>query len=76
MNINELPEIIPIFPLSGALLLPKGNLPLNIFEPRYIDMVDFAMKNKKMIGMIQEKKKFTKNKRSILYWMFRKDKSI
>ena len=56
MNINELPEIIPIFPLSGALLLPKGNLPLNIFEPRYISMVDFAMKNKKMIGMIQENK--------------------
>ena len=49
MNINELPEIIPIFPLSGALLLPKGNLPLNIFEPRYIDMIDFAIKNKKMI---------------------------
>ena len=56
MNINELPKIIPIFPLSGALLLPKGNLPLNVFEPRYIGMIDFAMKNEKMIGMIQEKK--------------------
>mgnify|MGYP001167646581 FL=1 len=62
MNINELPEIIPIFPLSGALLLPKGNLPLNIFEPRYIDMINFAMKNEKMIGMIQEKKNSPKTK--------------
>ena len=62
MNINELPEIIPIFPLSGALLLPKGNLPLNIFEPRYISMVDFAMKNEKMIGMIQENKNSPKTK--------------
>ena len=62
MNINELPKIIPIFPLSGALLLPKGNLPLNVFEPRYIGMIDFAMKNEKMIGMIQEKKNSPKTK--------------
>ena len=62
MNINELPKIIPIFTLSGALLLPKGNLPLNVFEPRYIGMIDFAMKNEKMIGMIQEKKNSPKTK--------------
>ena len=53
MNIKELPKIIPIFPLSGALLLPMGNLPLNIFEPRYLSMIDYAMKNDKIIGMIQ-----------------------
>ena len=57
MNINKLPNIIPIFPLSGALLLPNGNLPLNIFEPRYIDMIDHAMKTDKIIGMIQENSK-------------------
>jgi Uncharacterized protein, similar to the N-terminal domain of Lon protease len=52
---------IPIFPLGGALLLPQGNLPLNIFEPRYIDMVDHAMKSNKIIGMIQPMEK-NKNK--------------
>ena len=57
MNIDQLPKIIPIFPLNGALLLPNGNLPLNIFEPRYISMVDYAMKNEKLIGMIQESSK-------------------
>ena len=48
-------EIIPVFPLSGAFLLPSGNLPLNIFEPRYVDMVDYAFKKNKLIGMIQPK---------------------
>tara|TARA_B100000029_G_scaffold326088_1_gene318562 strand:+ start:1780 stop:2409 length:630 start_codon:yes stop_codon:yes gene_type:complete len=57
MSIDNLPKIIPIFPLNGALLLPQGNLPLNIFEPRYLSMVDYAMKNEKMIGMIQNNKK-------------------
>jgi len=52
---TKLPEIIPIFPLNGALLLPNGNLPLNIFEPRYINMVDYSMKNDRVIGMIQSK---------------------
>ena len=51
----ELPKTIPIFPLGGALLLPSGNLPLNIFEPRYISMVDYALSNKKFIGMVQTK---------------------
>ncbi len=49
----HLPDTLPIFPLDGALLLPRGNLPLNIFEPRYIEMVDYALKNDRMIGMVQ-----------------------
>ena len=53
MDINLLPKSIPIFPLNGALLLPGGNLPLNIFEPRYLSMVDYAMKNEKMIVNIR-----------------------
>lgn len=48
-----LPEELPIFPLTGVLLLPRGQLPLNIFEPRYIAMVDEAMKSHRLIGMIQ-----------------------
>lgn len=48
------PDILPIFPLSGALLLPGGQLPLNIFEPRYVAMIDAAMATKdRLIGMIQ-----------------------
>ena len=50
---NDLPEILPIFPLSGALLLPRGTLPLNIFEPRYIQLVDDVMRGERLIGMIQ-----------------------
>ena len=46
---------VPIFPLKGALLLPSGNLPLNIFEDRYLSMVDFALASDKLIGMIQPK---------------------
>lgn len=52
---NETPDIIPVFPLSGALLLPGGYLPLNIFEPRYMNMVDDALGNHRLIGMIQPK---------------------
>jgi Lon protease-like protein len=50
---GELPQIFPVFPLTGALLLPRGQLPLNIFEPRYLAMIDDAMKSHRMIGMIQ-----------------------
>ncbi len=49
----ELPGTIPIFPLAGVLLLPRGELPLNIFEPRYLAMVDDALKTHRIIGMIQ-----------------------
>ncbi len=50
----DLPEIIPVFPLPGALLLPRGQMPLNIFEPRYLAMVDDALRDgHRLIGMIQ-----------------------
>jgi uncharacterized protein len=50
---TDLPKMIPVFPLDGALLLPHGQLPLNIFEPRYLNMVDDALAGERMIGMIQ-----------------------
>ena len=46
---------IPIFPLNGAIMFPNTNLPLNIFEERYIDMVNYSLSNNKIIGMIQHK---------------------
>jgi Lon protease-like protein len=49
----DLPGRIPVFPLSGALLLPAGQMPLNIFEPRYLAMVDHAMTTDRIIGMVQ-----------------------
>jgi Lon protease-like protein len=49
----DLPQLIPVFPLDGALLLPGGDLPLQIFEPRYLNMVDDAMAGDRIIGMIQ-----------------------
>jgi uncharacterized protein len=50
----DLPENIPVFPLPGALLLPRGQMPLNIFEPRYLAMVDDALRDgHRLIGMIQ-----------------------
>ena len=53
---NNLPETIPIFPLSNFIIFPKTTVPLNIFEPRYIDMIDDSMKSNKFIGMVQPKK--------------------
>ena len=53
---NKLPEIIPIFPLSNFIIFPKTTVPLNIFEPRYIQMIDDCMKSHRLIGMIQPKK--------------------
>ena len=50
---KDLPESVPVFPLSGALLLPFSHRPLNIFEPRYIDMVDHALAGDRLIGLIQ-----------------------
>ena len=50
---EDLPDTIPVFPLAGALLLPRAQLPLNIFEPRYLAMTDDAMKGSRVIGMIQ-----------------------
>ena len=50
---SDCPDVIPIFPLPGALLLPRGQMPINIFEPRYLSMVDDALKGHRVIGMIQ-----------------------
>jgi Lon protease-like protein len=53
-HIADLPDVIPIFPLPGALLLPRSRLPLHIFEPRYLAMLEDCMKTReRMIGMIQ-----------------------
>ncbi|MFC5371965.1 LON peptidase substrate-binding domain-containing protein [Brevundimonas faecalis] len=49
----ELPQVIPVFPLPGSILLARGQLPLNVFEPRYLNMVDDAMAGDRIIGMIQ-----------------------
>ena len=54
LNFEQLPNELPLFPLTGALLLPKSRLPLNIFEPKYLEMLDDALKTKeRLIGMIQ-----------------------
>ena len=50
---SDVPAVIPVFPLPGALLLPRGQLPLNIFEPRYVAMIDAALRTDRVIGMIQ-----------------------
>lgn len=50
---EDLPQTFPIFPLPRALLLPRGRLPLKIFEPRYLDMIDDALSTKRLIGMVQ-----------------------
>ena len=52
-DFKALPETLPVFPLAGVLLLPNGNLPLNIFEKRYLKMVEDAMAGDRLIGMIQ-----------------------
>ena len=52
---KDIPDCVPVFPLSGALLLPGGQMPLNIFEPRYLEMIDAALRSDRVIGMIQPK---------------------
>ena len=52
-SLSELPSVLPVFPLTGVLLLPGAQLPLNIFEPRYLKMTDDALASHRMIGMIQ-----------------------
>ena len=52
-GLDDLPGTLPVFPLTGVLLLPRGRLPLNIFEPRYLNMLDDVMAGDRMIGMIQ-----------------------
>ena len=55
MKKEDLPNKIPVFPLSNFIIFPKTTVPLNIFEPRYIDMINDSMKSNKLIGMIQPK---------------------
>ena len=50
---GDLPDVIPLFPLPGALLLPRGQMPLNIFEKRYVQMIDDALRGERLIGMVQ-----------------------
>ncbi|MGY6710067.1 MAG: LON peptidase substrate-binding domain-containing protein [Rhizobiaceae bacterium] len=52
-KVSDLPECVPVFPLTGALLLPGGRMPLNVFEPRYLAMTDDALVGKRLIGMVQ-----------------------
>ena len=66
---SKLPNIIPIFPLSNFIIFPKTTVPLNIFEPRYIDMVNDSMKSNKFIGIIQPKN--IKNKLNISNDLYR-----
>ena len=62
MNKKDLPKKIAVFPLSNFIIFPKTTVPLNIFEPRYIDMVNDCMKSGKLIGMIQPKNKQNENR--------------
>ena len=55
MKKEDLPKKIPVFPLSNFIIFPKTSVPLNIFEPRYIDMINDSMKSNKLIGLIQPK---------------------
>jgi hypothetical protein len=64
---GDLPDVIPVFPLAGALLLPRGQMPLNIFEPRYVAMVDDALAGRRLIGMIQPEAAHRKSERPKLY---------
>ena len=66
MEKKDLPKSIPIFPLSNFIIFPKTTVPLNIFEPRYIDMINDSMKSNKLIGMIQPKS-FNNNARPELH---------
>lgn len=52
-KVSDLPQVAPLFPLSGVLLLPRGHLPLNVFEPRYLNMLDDAMGGDRVIGVVQ-----------------------
>ena len=56
MKKEDLPKILPVFPLSNFIIFPRTTVPLNIFEPRYIQMIDQSMKSNRIIGMIQPKK--------------------
>ena len=61
MKKHDLPKIIPIFPLSNFIIFPDTTVPLNIFEPRYVDMINDSMKTNKFIGLVQPKKNNVKS---------------
>ena len=67
MNLKDLPNIIPVFPLSNFIIFPKTAVPLNIFEPRYIEMINESMKSNKLIGMIQPKNSINNQSQPNLY---------
>jgi len=64
-NLNKLPKKIPVFPLSNFIIFPEITVPLNIFEPKYIKMVDDCMKESKIIGIIQPKKNLVSSKQEL-----------
>ena len=64
---KKFPKIIPIFPLSNFIIFPKTSVPLNIFEPKYIDMINDSMKSNKFIGMIQPKNSNNNQSEPILH---------
>ena len=64
MKKEDLPNTVPVFPLSNFIIFPKTSVPLNIFEPRYVDMINDSMKSNKFIGMIQPK--IFKNEKPVL----------
>ena len=64
---KNLPKKLPVFPLSNFIIFPKTTVPLNIFEPRYIDMINDSMQSDKLIGMIQPKNSMDKNNNPELY---------
>jgi len=66
-NVEELPHAIPVFPLSRTILLPRARLPLNIFEPRYLAMVDGALGGERLIGMIQPRTSEFEQERPALF---------
>ena len=67
MKKENLPKKIPVFPLSNFIIFPKTTVPLNIFEPRYIEMINESMKSNKLIGLIQPKNSTNDQTSSILY---------
>ena len=50
---EDLPDVVPVFPLAGVLLLPRGTMPLNIFEPRYLAMIEATMRSDRLVGLVQ-----------------------
>ena len=66
-NIDNIPKEIPIFPLSNCLLLPKGTISLNIFEPRYLNMTEDAISSNRLIGMIQPKNNYKDEPLSLIH---------